>query len=93
MKNVVKCYEDFFSYFNALKTHCDLIKFVFLDYTPDASGVHDVTEEYARTLEKTKDFAPICVQEMFSAKTFALPDESSIGTNIEGLFMLLYQNM
>ena len=24
MKNVVKCYKDFFGYFNALKTHCDL---------------------------------------------------------------------
>ena len=23
MKNVVKCYKDFFGYFNALKTHCD----------------------------------------------------------------------
>ena len=22
MKNVVKCYKDFFGYFNALKTHC-----------------------------------------------------------------------
>ena len=25
MKNVVKCYKHFFCYFNALKTHCDLI--------------------------------------------------------------------
>ena len=25
MKNVVKYYKDFFGYFNALKTHCDLI--------------------------------------------------------------------
>ena len=24
MKNVVKCYKDFFGYFNALKTHSDL---------------------------------------------------------------------
>ena len=24
MKNVVKCYKDFFGYLNALKTHCDL---------------------------------------------------------------------
>ena len=24
MKNVVKCYKDFFGYFNALKTHCDM---------------------------------------------------------------------
>ena len=23
MKNVVKCYKDFFGYFNALKTHCE----------------------------------------------------------------------
>ena len=23
MKNDVKCYKDFFGYFNALKTHCD----------------------------------------------------------------------
>ena len=23
MKNVAKCYKDFFGYFNALKTHCD----------------------------------------------------------------------
>ena len=22
MKNIVKCYKDFFGYFNALKTHC-----------------------------------------------------------------------
>ena len=22
-ENVVKCYKDFFGYFNALKTHCD----------------------------------------------------------------------
>ena len=22
IKNVVKCYKDFFGYFNALKTHC-----------------------------------------------------------------------
>ena len=28
MKNVVKCYKDFFGYFNALKTHCvDAYKF------------------------------------------------------------------
>jgi len=25
MKNVVKCYKDFFGYFNALKTHCELL--------------------------------------------------------------------
>ena len=25
MKNIVKCYKDFFGYFNALKTHCDLL--------------------------------------------------------------------
>ena len=24
MKNIVKCYKDFFGYFNALKTHCDV---------------------------------------------------------------------
>ena len=23
MKNVVKCYKEFFGYFNALKTHCE----------------------------------------------------------------------
>ena len=25
MKNVVKCYKDFFGYFNALKTHCERV--------------------------------------------------------------------
>ena len=25
MKKVVKCYKDFFGYFNALKTHCDIL--------------------------------------------------------------------
>ena len=25
MKNVVKCYKHFFGYFNALKTHCDVL--------------------------------------------------------------------
>ena len=27
MKNIVKCYKDFFGYFNALKTHCVLVCF------------------------------------------------------------------
>ena len=27
MKNIVKCYKDFFGYFNALKTHCDMSTF------------------------------------------------------------------
>ena len=27
MKNVVKCYKDFFGYFNALKTHCTVMRF------------------------------------------------------------------
>ena len=27
MKNVVKCYKDFFGYFNALKTHCETADF------------------------------------------------------------------
>ena len=70
-----------------------LIKFVFPVYTPDASGVHDITEEYARTLEKTKAYAPIVVQEMFKAKSFAVPDENRTKTNIEGMFMLFYQNI
>ena len=26
MKNGVKCYKDFFGYFNALKTHCDAMR-------------------------------------------------------------------
>ena len=30
MKNVVKCYKDFFGYFNALKTHSELILVSFL---------------------------------------------------------------
>ena len=25
MKNVVECYKDFFGYFNALKTHCEVL--------------------------------------------------------------------
>ena len=30
MKNVVKCYKQFFCYFNALKTHCDQSSFCYL---------------------------------------------------------------
>ena len=28
MKNVVKCYKDFFGYFNDLKTHCEIIHLI-----------------------------------------------------------------
>ena len=34
MKNIVKCYKDFFGYFNALKTHCDTVHLVFFGFFP-----------------------------------------------------------
>ena len=33
MKNVVKCYKDFFGYFNALKTHSDVYSKLILNKT------------------------------------------------------------
>ena len=41
MKNVVKCYKEFFGYFNALKTHC-----VFLS-TSDKVKVKEQSREFS----------------------------------------------
>jgi hypothetical protein len=32
MKNGVECYKDFFGYFNALKTNCDLLAVIQLSF-------------------------------------------------------------
>ena len=41
MKNVVKCYKDFFGYFNALKTHSELTGHpVYTYYDPQFAGIN-----------------------------------------------------
>ena len=63
MKNIVKCYKDFFGYFNALKTHCESNKKMVgtSSHIPIRSG--GLAEEFSiqsrigklRYLDKLKD--------------------------------------
>ena len=66
MKNVVKCYKDFFDYFNALKTHCALIQpysMEDMDMTTDYTLLGYIWDESIKKVGRLKN------QQLFDEKS------------------------
>ena len=45
-------------------------------------GVQSLTEEYASKLDTEWKIAPLSIQDIFKKRTFAIPDDSKIESNI-----------